>query len=54
MRDRQTGETTRVSVSSSGAQADESSYYPVISGDGRFVAFMSDADQPGEWRYQWL
>ena len=43
VRDRQTGETTRVSVSSIGAQADESSYYPSISGDGRFVAFMSDA-----------
>ena len=43
VRDRQTGATTRVSVSSSGAQAEESSYYPSISGDGRFIAFMSDA-----------
>ena len=43
LRDRQTGETTRISVSSIGAQADESSYYPAISGDGRFIAFMSDA-----------
>jgi hypothetical protein len=43
LRDRQTGETTRISVSSIGAQANQSSYYPAISGDGRFVAFMSDA-----------
>ena len=43
VRDVQAGETTRVSVSSAGAQANQSSYYPAISGNGRFVAFMSDA-----------
>jgi Tol biopolymer transport system component len=43
LRDRQSGETTRISVSSNGAQADNGSFYPAISGDGRFIAFMSDA-----------
>jgi len=41
--DRQTGETTRVSVDSAGAQADFGSVFPVISVDGRFVAFASYA-----------
>jgi Tol biopolymer transport system component len=35
--------TTRVSVSSSGGQGDLSSYAIAISGDGRFVAFSSQA-----------
>jgi Tol biopolymer transport system component len=39
--DRQTGETTRVSVSSEGAQGGYSSYAPAISADGRLVAFKS-------------
>ena len=43
LRDRLTGTTTRVSVSTAGAQANGSSYGPAISGDGRFVAFESDA-----------
>ncbi len=43
LRDCQTGETTRISVSSSGAQANNSSYDPAISGDGRYIAFSSDA-----------
>ena len=43
LRDRQTGETTRISVSSSEAQADNGSYNPAISNDGRFIAFLSDA-----------
>jgi Tol biopolymer transport system component len=43
LRDRQTGETTRLSLSSSGAQADGGSYYPSISNDGRYIAFNSDA-----------
>src|SRR6266540_1381689 len=43
VRDIQSGETTRISVSSSGIQADNGSYYPAISDDGRFVAFNSDA-----------
>lgn len=41
--DRLTGETRRVSVSSSGVQANERSTRPSISGDGRFTVFSSDA-----------
>lgn len=42
MHDRQTGETTRVSVASDGTQGDNfSGFTPAISGDGRFVAFAS-------------
>ena len=41
--DLQTGETTRVSVDSSGAQADNGSGAAAISSDGRFVAFYSYA-----------
>jgi Tol biopolymer transport system component len=39
--DRQTGQTTRVSVASGGAQANGPSFDPSISADGRFVAFAS-------------
>src|SRR5439155_1130669 len=49
VRDRRTGKTTRVSVSSSGAQA-KATAYPfggshawAISSDGRYVLFVSDA-----------
>jgi Tol biopolymer transport system component len=41
--DRQTGATTRVSVGVGGAQADGPSFFPDISGDGRYVAFGSGA-----------
>jgi Tol biopolymer transport system component len=41
--DRSTGVTRRVSVSASGEEGDYGSYAPVISADGRFVAFESDA-----------
>ena len=41
--DRTTGNTTRVSVDSAGAEADSESYSPSISGDGRYVAFYSYA-----------
>jgi Tol biopolymer transport system component len=50
-----TGETTRVSVDSSGKQGDGVSYNPSISSDGRFVAFRSYAtnlvagDTNGAW-----
>ena len=39
--DRQTGQTTRVSVDSNGTQANGASYSPAISADGRYVAFES-------------
>lgn len=41
--DRHTGETTRVSVSARGNEGDDHSSLPVISADGRFVAYSSDA-----------
>ena len=47
--DRQTGETTRVSVSSTGEQADDDSRSPAISADGRYVAFKSTAGNFGWW-----
>jgi tricorn protease-like protein len=43
VRDRQTGETTRVSVSSSDVQGNGASSLPSISSEGRYVAFSSDA-----------
>ena len=42
--DRQTGTTTRVSVRSSGKQANRRSEEPAISADGRYVAFDSKAN----------
>jgi hypothetical protein len=42
VRDRKRGETTRVSVSSTGSEGNASSlFYPSISANGRFVAFTS-------------
>ena len=41
--DRVTGKTTRVSVSSTGAEGDADSHRPSPSADGRFIAFSSDA-----------
>ena len=41
--DRTTGDTSRVSVSSSGTQGDDDSIYASISPDGRYVAFESQA-----------
>lgn len=48
--DRQTGETTRVSVASDGTQGDLPSLLPGISADGRYVAFYSSATNlvPGD------
>jgi len=43
VRDRQTGTTERVSVDSAGAQANDASTDPAISGDGTLVAFFSAA-----------
>lgn len=42
--DRQTGITTRVSVASDGTEGNGESIFPTISGDGRYVAFISYAD----------
>ncbi len=42
--DRQTGETSRVSVASDGPQGNDYSVGPSISADGRYVAFASYAD----------
>ena len=39
--DRQTGETTRISVANDGSEGDENSTTPSISADGRFVSFYS-------------
>ena len=41
--DRETKNTKRVSVGSNGAEGDGDSYFPAISGNGRFVAFISSA-----------
>ncbi len=43
MHDRMTGETTLVSQSSSGQQGNDSSFSPVISGNGHLVAFTTNA-----------
>jgi hypothetical protein len=43
VRDRQAGITTRVSVTSGGLQADNQSFEPDISADGRYTAFGSSA-----------
>jgi Tol biopolymer transport system component len=43
VRDRETGLTERVSVSSIGEQANNQSYAPAISADGRYVTFVSKA-----------
>jgi Tol biopolymer transport system component len=43
VRDRVAGTTTRVSIASDGAEANGKSSDPVLSGDGRFVAFSSFA-----------
>jgi Tol biopolymer transport system component len=41
--DRRTGTTTRVSVDSAGTQANGDSFFPALSANGRFVAFVSGA-----------
>jgi Tol biopolymer transport system component len=50
VRDRRAGQTTRVSVSSRGAQGNAPSTQAEISANGRFVAFRSDASNlvPGD------
>lgn len=43
VRDLVTGTTTLISATSTGSSGNGQSYAPVISGDGRFVAFLSEA-----------
>ena len=43
VRDRLAGTTQRVSVSTTGAQANQGCWYPSISADGRWVAFFSSS-----------
>jgi Tol biopolymer transport system component len=43
VRDRQTNTTERVSINTAGNQADDDSFNPSISPDGRYVAFYSSA-----------
>jgi Tol biopolymer transport system component len=44
VRDRVAGTTTRVSVAGDGTDGNEGGFYPAISGDGRYVAFVSGSD----------
>ena len=50
LHDRQTGQTTLVSVSSAGVKGNDGSWAPSISADGRFIAFQSEATNlvPGD------
>src|SRR5512134_1491016 len=52
--DRLTGDTERVSVSSTGEQADDYSTGPAISADGRYVTFQSNASTlvPGDTNFR--
>jgi Tol biopolymer transport system component len=42
--DRQTGITSRVSIATDGTQANQSAFDPIISADGHYVVFSSQAD----------
>lgn len=42
--DGETGKVSRVSVNSAGSQANDLSTFPSISGDGRYVVFLSEAN----------
>jgi len=44
LHDRQTGQTTLVSVSTSGVQGNNTSAHPDISADGQVISYTSDAD----------
>jgi Tol biopolymer transport system component len=53
VRNRKTGKTRRLSLSSSGVQANGASYAPDISADGRYVVFVSEASNlvAGDTKY---
>jgi hypothetical protein len=55
VKDRTTRSIVRASVSATGTAADYSSYFPSLSGDGRYVAFVSAATTlvPGAFTRQW-
>ena len=50
LHDRETGETTRLSLAGDGSEANRSSHFPGIFADGRYVTFESHADNlvPGD------
>jgi Tol biopolymer transport system component len=54
LRDRLTGETTRISVSTLGAQGDHASGGPDISADGRYVVFHSLASNLVDGDNNWV
>jgi hypothetical protein len=53
--DRMTGDTSRVSVSSTGTEANAQSFSGGISGDGQYVTYMSSASNlvPGDTNNNW-
>ena len=55
VRDRETGETECISVGSGGEQGNDISWWPSISADGRYVAFISGASNlvPGDTNGRW-
>ncbi|MEW6158276.1 MAG: S8 family serine peptidase, partial [Verrucomicrobiota bacterium] len=55
LRDLQNGTTRRISVSAGGARPDESAFRPVMSADGRWIAFESNANTlvPGPYQSIW-
>ncbi len=50
LHDRQTGQTTRVSVGPAGLEGNGRSEWPVLNADGRYIAFVSEASNlvPGD------
>ncbi len=48
LHDRQTGQTTRVSIATGGAEGDDTSFHPSISDDGSTILFASAADNLGD------
>jgi hypothetical protein len=55
VRDRRRGATTRVSISSTGRQGRQESYWPSINASGRYVAFATRAPNlvPGDTNDAW-
>ncbi|MFQ5399049.1 MAG: carboxypeptidase regulatory-like domain-containing protein [Anaerolineae bacterium] len=55
VRDRQAGQTSRISVADDGTAADDNVFVPSISADGRYVAFFTGTDKlvPGDVNAAW-